>query len=201
MSDHLSAPLVGASRRAVLGGAAWSAPLVVVASAVPAFAASTPVLTPGTRYSLRSTTPGEETLYLSGRADQSAAAMLSLSAASSLQDRQLATFTVVAGLTGSAGSVAFQSVSNVTWYLRHANRIMYVQAGSGTVFQQDASYVVVPGLSGIGSSLRSTTTGYTNQYVRRNGTSLVLNLPTDTPTTTFNRDASFFLAAPLAPVV
>ena len=185
-------------RAALVGGVAAGAS-VLGSVAAPFVAAAGSTTTPGTRVSLRSTTSGEETLFVTGNTNSNTQATMAAQVYETgpLTTRQLATFTIVSGLSGTG--ISFQSVYNTSWYLRHAGRVMYVfPTNNTTLFNQDASFVPVAGLSGIGTSLRGVTPGYTDQYIRRDGTALFLRLPSETPAT-FDRDASFYLAAPLAP--
>lgn len=186
-------------RAALVGGVAAGASVLGSVAAPLVAAAGSP--TSG-RVSLRSTTAGQENLYVTRSATSDQAFMTAQVPVSGPQtDRDRATFELVPGLKGGS-TVSFKAIDLTDAYLRHAGEVIYVNGGSGEPFVSDASYFYEAGLSGTGSSFRASTAGYTTYYLFRfGGAGQGLGIAVPNGTDAFKQNASFYVTDPLSPLV
>lgn len=156
-------------------------------------------LTPGSSVSLRATTSCCTTSYI--RHQQGVAKLSPISAASSVNDRGDASWTVRPGLS-NASCVSFESTNFPGGFLRQTNRQVYQQQNDGTPgFSSDATFCPQPGKNSQGVSLSWVSDAslflrhYNGQvYLARNGGTQ----PWDT-TTSWANDVSWRPTAAWAP--
>jgi hypothetical protein len=193
----------------LVGGAAFAAPVITLATAVPAYAMSAggdPTPTPGTRVSLRSATdPNSYVIH-----DGTSTSMRTLSTGDPVTDLRRATFTVTAGLNGRS-TISFQSEDSPTSYLRHAGFVLLCEAGNTDLYRSDASFFLRAGLSGTGTSsfeasnlTQEGAEQFPGHYLRRIGSGLYLSARDSGPgpyngPAGFDEQVSFIVAPPLAP--
>jgi Alpha-L-arabinofuranosidase B (ABFB) domain/Glycosyl hydrolases family 2, sugar binding domain/Glycosyl hydrolases family 2 len=121
-------------------------------------------LATGQNRSFRVTTAGYDTRYLRHR--DSLARTDVINAASTLTDRQDATFTVRTGLADST-CYTFESVNFPGRYLRHAAYRLQTATNDNTaVFAQDATFCAQPGLNGGSGTVSLESINYPGYYWR-----------------------------------
>jgi len=98
------------------------------------------------------------------------------------------TWKMVAGLTGDAGSVSFESTGYPGWYLRHRGFEVWLDPFDGSALnKQDATFMPRAGNSGAGLSFESV--NYPGRFMRHAG--YVFWLHTKDGSSLFNLDSSF----------
>lgn len=121
--------------------------------------------------SLRVTTPGHEDRYLAH--EGGLGVTTPVDGDSSETDRSAATWRFVPGLADDQ-CLTLESVDHPGEYLRHkASRVSREPADGSGLFDQDATWCAVPGLSGEGISLRSY--NYPDRYLRHHDSELWLS--------------------------
>jgi len=98
------------------------------------------------------------------------------------------TWRMVAGLTGAAGSVSFESTGYPGWYLRHRGSEIWLDLFNGSALnKQDATFMLRAGNSGAGLSFESVNNQ--SHFLRHAGPVLLLQLKDGSAS--FNQDSSF----------
>ncbi|CAG8954751.1 hypothetical protein HYFRA_00004676, partial [Hymenoscyphus fraxineus] len=123
---------------------------------------SGPGLTVGSTISLRATTPGYTTSYLSHSGTSVLITPITSSSPSTL--KRQSSWIIHTGLANS-GCYSFESVATAGAYLRHANFVLLVNNNDNTKgFREDATFCPQAGLSGTGVSVRAW--NYPTRWVR-----------------------------------
>lgn len=123
---------------------------------------SGPAVSVGSSVSLRATTPGYDTRYLTHSGSTVNTQVVSSSSATAL--KQQASWTVRAGLSNSA-CVSFESKDTTGSFIRHANFVLQLNANDGSKqFKEDATFCPQAGLNGQGNSIRAW--GYPTRFIR-----------------------------------
>jgi non-reducing end alpha-L-arabinofuranosidase len=157
-------------------------------------------LDPGPLVSLRATTPGSTADYVKHDDADDGVVTAPVTEASSVTDRQDATWVQTAGLADPSCS-SFESINGPGNYLRHQSFQFHLQPDDGSaLFSQDATFCQLTGNSGQGVSFRSV--NFPTRYVRAFGNVVYIasnggTNPWDT-TTSWAEDSSWLVAAPLA---
>lgn len=166
------------------------------ANTTPTPTPATGPLTVGAKISLQATTACCSSQYIAHQGTN-----VTLSNVNGATEQQNATWIVRAGL-GKSSCVSFEAANAPGNFLRHSYFILYAGANDGSSgFAQDATFCPVAGLSGKGTSFQSI--NFPNKYIRHFYWKLYIasnggTNPWDNPTP-FNDDASWTVAAPLAP--
>ena len=123
---------------------------------------SGPGLAVGSSISLRATTPGYDTRYITHTGFNINTQVVSSSSPTAL--KQSASWTVRAGL-GNSDCLSFESRDTAGQYLRHFNFQLVLNANDGSqAFREDATFCPQAGLNGQGSSIRAW--GYPTRWIR-----------------------------------
>ncbi|NJP48481.1 AbfB domain-containing protein, partial [Actinacidiphila epipremni] len=119
---------------------------------------------PGSRISIRATTPCCTGDYVKHDDSDSDVVIAGVSSSSSSTDRGDATWIVRSGLSNSS-CVSFESANEPGQYLRHQNFQLHLASGDGSsTFNQDATFCPQSGHNGQGYSFQSA--NYTSKYLR-----------------------------------
>jgi hypothetical protein len=158
-------------------------------------------LDPGPLVSLQMTTAGSTANYVKHDDNDDLVVTAPVTSASSLTDRQDATFVETAGLNNPS-CVSFESINKPGSYLRHQNFQFHLQPNDGsTLFSQDATFCQATGNSGQGVSFQSV--NFPGKYIRsfNNTVYLASNGGTNAWDTTASwaDDSSWVAATPWAP--
>ncbi|KAI0389230.1 fungal alpha-L-arabinofuranosidase [Xylariaceae sp. FL0594] len=120
-------------------------------------------LSVGASVSLRATTAGYNTRYLTHAGSTVNTQVVSSSSSSAL--KQQASWTVRAGLAGNSDCFSFESRDVPGSFLRHYDFVLQLSANDGSKqMHEDATFCAVPGFNGQGASIRAW--GYPTRYVR-----------------------------------
>ncbi|KAG8624496.1 hypothetical protein KVT40_007563 [Elsinoe batatas] len=123
---------------------------------------SGPGLSLNSKISLRVTTPGYDTRYLTHTGATVNTQVVSSSSATAL--KQQASWTVRTGL-GNSGCYSFESIDTPGSYIRHNNFVLQLSASSSDKqFKEDATFCSLAALNGKGNSIRAW--GYPTRFIR-----------------------------------
>ncbi|CAG8090909.1 unnamed protein product [Penicillium salamii] len=171
---------------------------IVAAKYAVASLTSGTALTVGSSISLRATTSGYDTRYISHTGSAIDTQVVTSSSTTAI--KQQASWTVRAGLANS-GCFSFESKDTAGSYIRHYDFGLVLAAGDGTKqFNEDATFCPQTGLSGQGTSIRSWSyptrffRHYTNAlYIASNG-----GVHTFDSATSFNDDVTWVVSTGFA---
>ncbi|KAJ5950273.1 Concanavalin A-like lectin/glucanases superfamily [Penicillium vulpinum] len=155
-------------------------------------------LTVGSSISLRATTPGYTTRYITHTGSAVNTQVVSSSSTTAL--KQQASWTVRAGLANSA-CFSFESVDTPGSFIRHAAFGLTLSTNDGTkLVSEDATFCPQTSLNGQGSSIRSWS--YPTRYFRHYENVLYIasngGVHTFDSATSFNNDVSWVITAGFA---
>jgi hypothetical protein len=159
---------------------------------------SGPAITVGSSISLRVTTAGYNTRYITHTGTTVNTQVVTSSSATAL--KQQASWIVHTGL-GNSGCLSFESVDTPGSYIRHYNFALLINASDGTKqFKEDATFCPETGLNGQGNSLRAW--GFPTRYFRHYSNVLYVasngGVDTFDATASFNDDVSFVVSTGFA---
>ncbi|KAF4211723.1 hypothetical protein CNMCM8980_003177 [Aspergillus fumigatiaffinis] len=171
---------------------------IVAAKYAVASLISGPTLTVGSSISLRVTTPGYTTRYLTHTGSTVNTQVVSSSSSTTL--KQQASWTVRTGLANS-GCFSFESNDTPGSFIRHSNFVLQLNANDGTKqFYEDATFCPQTGLNGQGNSIRSW--NYPTRYFRHFSNVLYAasngGVHTFDATASFNNDVSWVVSTGFA---
>ncbi|GIJ92443.1 hypothetical protein Asppvi_011425 [Aspergillus pseudoviridinutans] len=171
---------------------------IVAAKYAVASLTSGPQLTVGSSVSLRATTPGYTTRYITHNGSTVNTQVVSSSSSTTL--KQQASWTVRTGL-GNSGCFSFESVDTPGSFLRHYNFVLQLNANDGTKqFHEDATFCPQSGINGQGNSIRSWS--YPTRYFRHYNNVLYAasngGVHTFDATASFNNDVSWVVSSGFA---
>jgi len=155
-------------------------------------------LTVGSSYSLRATTTGYTTRYISHTGSTVNTQVVTSSNTTAVKEQ--ASWTVVTGL-GNSACISFESVDTPGSYIRHYNFALLLDADDGTKqFGEDATFCPETGISGDGDSIRSWS--YPTRYFRHYEDVLYIadngGIHTFDSATSFNDDVSWAISTAFA---
>lgn len=154
---------------------------------------SGPKFTVGSNVTFRVTTPGYDTRYIAHTGQTVNTQVINSANTSAVQNTAL--WTVRTGL-GNSGCYSFESVDTPGSYIRHFAFELYVQAGSGQLYNEDATFCPEAGLNGQGSSIRSWS--YATRFWRHFSNLLYIadegGLAAYSSAYSYNNDVSFVVA-------
>ena len=159
---------------------------------------SGPAFTVGSSISLRVTTSGYNTRYITHTGTTVNTQVVTTASATALQ--QQASWIVHTGLANSA-CFSFESVDTAGSYIRHYNFALLLNANDGSkTFGEDATFCPQSGLNGQGSSLRSWS--YPTRYFRHYNSVVYIasngGVHSFDNNVSFNDDVSFVMSSSFA---